>query len=113
MIASHIAMLEQADPTIMPQRNTWLCWYTLPETISNNVNALTEMEAIVKDGGELHRMVQERNAQLAGISTTTARHEPKLESGSPGMHQTRQNPVTSHQRDTSKGLVDSLEVEEE
>jgi hypothetical protein len=75
MLAHCIARIMQFSSRDLPQRPSWLHLYTAPDRIRDNVQAiedyLAEAETLVKDGGELHRMLEGKSMQPASASVQT------------------------------------------
>jgi hypothetical protein len=73
MLAHYIARIMQFSLRDLPQRQSWLHLYTAPDRIRDNVQAIEDYlaEALVKDGGELHRMLQGKSMQPASASVQT------------------------------------------
>ena len=63
-IVGNIQTIEGLSVRDLPQRYWWLTFYGFPENIRNIMQAieqyLEELETLVKDGRELHRMIEEK-----------------------------------------------------
>jgi hypothetical protein len=68
-IANCIRMIESFDAQLLPHRSTWMSWSGQPARIQDVINHVAarveQAEAIVKEGGELHRMLDARVNQAA------------------------------------------------
>lgn len=75
ILAHYLARIKQFSLRDLPQRSGWLHLYTAPDRIRDNVRAiedyLAEAETLVKDGGELHRLVDEKSMQPSPVQVET------------------------------------------
>ncbi len=76
MLSHYLARITQFSLRDLPQRAGWLHLYTAPNKINDNIRAieayLDEAETLVADGGELHRLLQEKSTQPPSVTASVS-----------------------------------------